>query len=519
MLSTGKLDCYLLHVNFVSEAFSHKVALSIMNKPMEIKNFFALSAARNINTKPIYVDILREPTAWENVFIALHTLSKMVNLSAIFYPATGNRFNLYGHFNNNVIQVVICILSLSSSKGCVSLRKAHSFVSGEYFISPSSTQIEGMSPGWFKDSKISMASKCASRSSPSHGHTANQHNMFTSDSFVCPYCKVQTLTRNLYQKHLNDFHREEQALPFICAYCRKGFFSSMGLRHHMEAHKGRQFACSICDAKFQHKHHLKRHTEGVHKLKECRACLNSFPVGAEFNSHVLRCTSFKWLFFSCISFCLKNSKEFDSLNCIWFNVSLDLFSPKKKKKQLSDIAAFSICFSFQGREIRHTKCNLGLFQSQCTLQFQGLQVRNELHGHRLLLVQSAFCVTCQWRQVPLKTTCSTLMVKQCHMFAQLVGKDIIAIKALRTTNVFIRGNPSCVQSVTQNLLKMLQWRRIWEKFITLQDVQSVLVFSRLDLSSVNMSLLVLREIIWMLIINTCMCAGAYFLIICQACST
>ena len=136
-----------------------------------------------------------------------------------------------------------------------------------------------------------MTSKQVSVSS-SPGHTAYETFVDSGNYFTCPYCCEQISTRSLYQKHMNVFHREKQALPFICSLCQKGFFSIMGLRHHMETHKGRQFACIICDAKFQHKHHLKRHMEGVHKIKECRACLNSYPLGPEFNTHVLHCTSF-----------------------------------------------------------------------------------------------------------------------------------------------------------------------------------------------------------------------------------
>lgn len=105
----------------------------------------------------------------------------------------------------------------------------------------------------------------------------------------CPYCSEILSTRMLYQKHMNNFHRHEFVFPFTCSMCQKGFFSMTGLRHHLEAHKGRQFSCVVCDARFQHKHHLRRHLEGVHSLKECRTCLKTFPAGVDFNSHVLSC--------------------------------------------------------------------------------------------------------------------------------------------------------------------------------------------------------------------------------------
>ncbi|KAH9489670.1 hypothetical protein Btru_056296 [Bulinus truncatus] len=121
---------------------------------------------------------------------------------------------------------------------------------------------------------------------------SNMDSFKTSETFVqCSFCDCKLDTRAMYQKHMNECHREKNALPFSCSMCQKGFFSLTGLRHHIEAHNGRQFVCAICDARFQHKHNLKRHVLGVHKLKECPNCLTTFPAGPEFNSHLLTCGS------------------------------------------------------------------------------------------------------------------------------------------------------------------------------------------------------------------------------------
>ena len=106
----------------------------------------------------------------------------------------------------------------------------------------------------------------------------------------CAYCDTLLPSRPLLQKHMNEFHRELKVLPFICedVSCQKGFFSLTGLRHHQEAHKGPQHACNACNARFVHKHHLKRHMERVHKLRECRVCLQVVH-SEEFNSHVKYC--------------------------------------------------------------------------------------------------------------------------------------------------------------------------------------------------------------------------------------
>lgn len=135
------------------------------------------------------------------------------------------------------------------------------------------------------------------RSSQAHMYMTASKDMLTcsrltdsSENFHCPFCGSSFSTRAFYQKHLNTLHREEKALPYICSICQKGFFSMTGLRHHLEAHKGWQFGCTICDARFQHKHNLRRHIEGVHKMRECRGCFKLFPIGPDYNKHVLSCS-------------------------------------------------------------------------------------------------------------------------------------------------------------------------------------------------------------------------------------
>lgn len=122
-----------------------------------------------------------------------------------------------------------------------------------------------------------------------HGIRANQSRVNQDSSFQCDFCDSLLETRSMFQKHMNDCHREKQALPFICSMCQKGFFSLTGLRHHIEAHGGRQFVCNVCDARFQHKHNLKRHILGVHRLRECPTCNITISDGPDYNVHVLKC--------------------------------------------------------------------------------------------------------------------------------------------------------------------------------------------------------------------------------------
>jgi len=111
---------------------------------------------------------------------------------------------------------------------------------------------------------------------------------YTHETVVCQYCNQLLSNRSVYQKHMNEFHRQERALPFVCDICLKGFFSSSGLAHHIEAHKGYQHSCSMCDSRFQHKHNLKRHMEGVHKVKLCRECQQWIPENS-FIEHLRNC--------------------------------------------------------------------------------------------------------------------------------------------------------------------------------------------------------------------------------------
>uniref|UniRef100_A0A0B7BDF6 C2H2-type domain-containing protein n=2 Tax=Arion vulgaris TaxID=1028688 RepID=A0A0B7BDF6_9EUPU len=84
---------------------------------------------------------------------------------------------------------------------------------------------------------------------------------------------------------------QNQFMPFQCTICGKGFKSRGGLSFHMEAHKGRQFVCPVCDFKFKHKHHMKNHLVNVHKLLLCPICFTTFRPDQvrEHTVHILAC--------------------------------------------------------------------------------------------------------------------------------------------------------------------------------------------------------------------------------------
>lgn len=91
--------------------------------------------------------------------------------------------------------------------------------------------------------------------------------------YQCLICDSGVMNSIITQKHMNSLHKSLRALPFICDVCQMGFFSFKGMKLHQSTHfHGRQFVCSICEAKFLYKHHLKRHLISVHKLRQCGYC-------------------------------------------------------------------------------------------------------------------------------------------------------------------------------------------------------------------------------------------------------
>lgn len=104
---------------------------------------------------------------------------------------------------------------------------------------------------------------------------------------VCQLCSTMFFSVKSYHKHLSSCHPE--SLPYSCDVCGKGFHSRGGQHYHMQAHKGRMFACSICNSRFKLKHHLKRHLKTVHKLAQCGKCFAAFTSSSEYNKHLAIC--------------------------------------------------------------------------------------------------------------------------------------------------------------------------------------------------------------------------------------
>lgn len=89
----------------------------------------------------------------------------------------------------------------------------------------------------------------------------------------CPQCPEEFFTLASYKWHLSRSH-----MQFSCTICGKTFRSRGGLGFHMEAHRGRNFVCPVCDFRFKHKHHLKDHVTNVHKMLLCPVCYLTFDL-------------------------------------------------------------------------------------------------------------------------------------------------------------------------------------------------------------------------------------------------
>lgn len=130
-----------------------------------------------------------------------------------------------------------------------------------------------------------------SANSAFHDESAMGSAITTSSySDQCPLCNIHLGSANLYQRHMNECHKEDGMLPFTCDLCQHGFFSLSGLRYHQQTHGGQRYSCFVCDAKLKHKSTVRRHMEAVHFLKECRYCEKYFKQGPEFNVHIVSCT-------------------------------------------------------------------------------------------------------------------------------------------------------------------------------------------------------------------------------------
>ncbi|XP_013073717.2 zinc finger and BTB domain-containing protein 14-like isoform X22 [Biomphalaria glabrata] len=103
----------------------------------------------------------------------------------------------------------------------------------------------------------------------------------------CNFCSQKFMDEKLLQSHIVEHQNNE--LPFTCHLCGKGYRTLAGLKYHIEVHKGTTFSCCFCGAKLSQKNKLKRHLINLHNHSPCASCQQIFPLGQEYNKHVLNC--------------------------------------------------------------------------------------------------------------------------------------------------------------------------------------------------------------------------------------
>ena len=116
----------------------------------------------------------------------------------------------------------------------------------------------------------------------SFGYDANQPFGMTN----CGFCGQRVMDKHQLATHIAQVHSNE--MPFYCQICRKGYFTSSGLKRHMITHE-KQFLCRVCDSKFTQKSSMERHLKSVHKSSQCPICSKIIKLGPSFDQHIKEC--------------------------------------------------------------------------------------------------------------------------------------------------------------------------------------------------------------------------------------
>uniref|UniRef100_A0A0K2V3Y5 Zinc finger protein 112like [Haplochromis burtoni] n=2 Tax=Lepeophtheirus salmonis TaxID=72036 RepID=A0A0K2V3Y5_LEPSM len=84
---------------------------------------------------------------------------------------------------------------------------------------------------------------------------------------LCPECGSSFGSMSTLIDHRKRLHLALR--PNKCSTCFKCFYSKQELIIHIRVHTGeRPFPCKMCDKSFTRSHHLKRHSDNVHKKKD-----------------------------------------------------------------------------------------------------------------------------------------------------------------------------------------------------------------------------------------------------------
>ena len=103
--------------------------------------------------------------------------------------------------------------------------------------------------------------------------------------FKCLVCPEAFSHISHLKSHVHHEHGDaNEAFPFLCSICNKGFFTRWTFKQHNEQHTP-GFNCHICDKTLKFTSHLLKHLETEHNVRKCRWCKQFFH-NQEINQHV-----------------------------------------------------------------------------------------------------------------------------------------------------------------------------------------------------------------------------------------
>lgn len=75
----------------------------------------------------------------------------------------------------------------------------------------------------------------------------------------CKQCTKDFSCRTTLRRHIEAIHEHQR--KYVCDLCGQAFAQSPHLKNHLNVHKGVQYQCTLCDAKFKTSLSCRRHTE------------------------------------------------------------------------------------------------------------------------------------------------------------------------------------------------------------------------------------------------------------------